>query len=98
MDFDSVLNMELKRFWFLYNQSGRLRAESDLRQLQIMSSAQSGEAMEAALKSLELEVGQVYVWDETSPREMVIDPVTGLDEQFDREGLHSLKGMGNITG
>lgn len=97
MDFDSVLNLELKRFWFLNNQIDRLRAEQDLRRLQILGSVNDGDTYKQALDNLQEQMGQVFVWGKTDESiEIRIDPVTGLDPEFDREGLHSLKGMGKI--
>lgn len=38
--------------------------------------------------------GQIYVWKPAEmPSEIRIDPVTGLDPEFDREGLNRLRRM-----
>lgn len=96
MDFDAVLNLPLKRFWFLVNQVDRLRAEQDIRHLQLIGSANDGEAISMALESLKKEMGRVFVWEETTPAVIRIDPNTGLDPEFDREGLRALKALSEL--
>jgi len=92
MSFDELLNLSLKRFWFLSNQIDRLRAKKDLRQLQLLASVTSVESYKAATEFLEKQVGQVYVWKPKNvPPVIQIDPETGLDPEFDREGLRALK-------
>jgi hypothetical protein len=92
MSFEDVLALTPRRFWFLHNQVDRLRAEEQMLQLQILGSVQSGEGYETALKGLTTQLGQVYVWEPiTIPVELKVDPVTGLDPEFDREGLRALK-------
>jgi len=36
-------------------------------------------------------VGQVYIWQEPKVGEIVIDPQTGLSDEFDRAALQKLK-------
>ena len=96
MAFDAVLNLPLKRFWFLVNQIDRLRAEENLRQLQLLGSTGDGEALKLANESLVDELGQVFVWEDTSPKEVRIAPDTGLDPEFDREGLRALKALSEL--
>lgn len=72
------------------NQLSRLKAEDDLRLIQIAAAGQSVEAYRKIVGDLEGDVGQVYVW--SSPvKTLVIDPETGLDPQFDRNALRELK-------
>lgn len=94
LSFQEVLDLKLNRFWFLVNQADRIRAEEDLRQLNLLGSAQSGEAYEKAVEALSQMTGQIYVWKPAEmPSEIRIDPQTGLDPEFDREGLRRLRKM-----
>lgn len=93
MSFDDLLNIHLKRFWFLVNQIDRIRAETELRQAQILASVQSAEGFESAVKNLQEQTGQVFVWRQNDADELVIDPKTGRDPEFDRQGLMRLKAM-----
>lgn len=86
------MRLSLKRFWFLVSQIDRLKAEDDLRQLQLLVSVGSVDAYKQALEHLKTEMGEVYVWQPKNvPAEIRIDPDTGLDPEFDREGLRALK-------
>ena len=96
MDFDSVLNLTIKRFWFLVNQADRLRAEQDLRQLQLLGSAADAEAMKVAVENQQREMGTVYVWLEQTPKEIRIQDTHQQDPEFDREGLRALKAMSEL--
>jgi hypothetical protein len=91
MSFDELMALPIKRFWFLANQVDRIRAERDLRQLQMLGSATSLEAYKMANEHLNGQVGQVYVWAPVAPGEIKINPDTGLDAEFDRAGLDMLK-------
>jgi hypothetical protein len=96
MAFDAVLDLPLKRFWFLVNQVDRLRAEQDLRHIQLLGSAEDGEMRQVAMDNLKTELGKVYVWTETEPTEIRIDHTTGLDPEFDREGLNALRALSEL--
>lgn len=94
MGLDEVLDLRLRRFWFLVNTADRLKAEEDIRLLQIFGSAQSEKGFEEAQKALRAEMGQqVFVWEEKTRDEMRIVPDNGLDPEFDRKGLQALKAM-----
>jgi len=97
MDFDSLLQTPLRRFWFLNNQIDRLRAEKELRHLQLLASAQSGDAFKATYDHLTNQIGKIYVWDEAAPEKIIINSDTGLDPEFDREGLHALKAKNRVN-
>ena len=97
MDFDDLLQTPIRRFWFLSNQVDRLRAESEMRQLQLLASAQSGEGFKASYDHLNNQLGKIYVWDEPISGEIVVDPVTGMDPEFNREGLHALATKNRIN-
>ncbi|MDE4297085.1 hypothetical protein PXK56_18010 [Phaeobacter gallaeciensis] len=65
--------------------------------IQLMGSAQDGEALQLAIDNLSNEMGKVYVWQETNtPKEIRIDPVSGLDPEFDRAGLRALKPLSEL--
>lgn len=98
MGFEELMQIPLKRFWFLANQVDRLRAEQEIRQLQLLGSAQSGDAYKEAIKALKNEMGTVFVWSKNESTEIRIDPKTGLDPEFDRAGLQALKKKGRLTG
>lgn len=83
--------MPLKKFWFLSNQVDRIRAERDLRQIQLLASVGSVEAYKNATDYLKDQAGTIYVWEPEAPAEITLDPETGLDVEFDREGLRALK-------
>lgn len=88
---DEVLDLTIKRFWFISNMIDRLRAEKDLRRIQLMASVGSKEPYEKAFNTLNNQVGQIFVLEQEAPKEIRIDPKTGLDPEFDREGLRALK-------
>lgn len=88
---ETVLKLPVKQFWFISNMVDRLRAEKDLRQIQLLASVTTKEAYTEAFKSLNNQAGQVYVFEKEIPKEIRIDPATGLDPEFDREGLRALK-------
>jgi hypothetical protein len=89
--FDDVMAMPIKRFWFMSNMVERLWAEKDLRQIHLMASVGSEEAFKRTHENLRKEMGTVYVWEEPPVGEIVINPETGLDVEFDRAGLHALR-------
>lgn len=94
MSLDDILNLPLKRFWFLANQVDRIRAEEDMRQLQLLACAQSSEGFESAVESLRTQMGQIYVWKpEPATLEFQIDATTGSDPTFDRAGLQRLRAL-----
>lgn len=100
--FDELLNFPIKRFWFLVNQIDRLKAEDDMRHVQVGLSVGSEENLKSAFEVLRDEMGQVYVWNEKLTGDLKIstgvkvDPKTGLDPAFDRDGLQSLKSLGTL--
>ena len=86
------MNLTPRQFWFLVNQINRLRAEDDLRRLQVMGAVNTSEAYEQAVENLQKTVGEIYIWEPSHlTDELVLDPDTGLDPEFDREGLRQLK-------
>lgn len=91
MSADEVLALPLRRFWFVSNMIDRLRAEKDLRQLQLLASVGTKEAYTQTVKTLTEWAGTVYVFEKELPTVVRIDPETGLDPEFDREGLRALK-------
>lgn len=96
ISFSDVLDLPLKRFWFLSNSIDRLRAEENLRQLHIMGAAGDGEALGVAAKNLAGELGQVFVWSDAGSKEIRVTTDEGLDPEFDREGLRALKALSEL--
>lgn len=89
---DDLMKLDLKRFWFLVSQVDRLRAESDIRTLQLLGSVTDGETYQQAIDGLKDELGQIYIWKEAARSvEIRIDPETGFDVEFDRAGFEALK-------
>jgi hypothetical protein len=91
LGFNELMSLPIKRFWFLSNQIERLRAEKDQRQLQLLASVTTQDGFKAANENLKQAIGKVYVWTPKVNTEIRIDPKTGLDPEFDREGLRALK-------
>lgn len=60
--------------------------------IRVAASASSSEAYQMATEHFEAEIGDAVVF-ETKPVVLMLDPVTGLDPQFDRSGLNELKAM-----
>jgi hypothetical protein len=98
LSWETVMAMPLKRFWFMSNMVERLWAERDLRQVQLMASVGSQDGFTTVLENLKKERGTIYVWEQSLPTKLSIDPKTGLDPDFDRGGLHALKGKGRVKG
>lgn len=88
---EAVMVMPIKRFWFMSNMVERLWAERDLRQVQLMASVGNGESFTAVIENLKKEKGIVFVWEQTAPEVLKLDPKTGLDPAFDRGSLHALR-------
>ncbi|GAA4525522.1 hypothetical protein GCM10023174_10260 [Chelativorans composti] len=86
------MKMPLRRFWFFVSQVDRLRAEEEIRQLRVLAAVTSSDAYKKAIEVLQEEMGEIYIWEPLKvPPEMRVDPETGLDPEFDREGLRALK-------
>ena len=88
--YDALLKTPIKRFWFLNRQVDRLRAEDDLRRMKVLVAVNSNESFQQALDGFTKQMGTIAVFEEKT-RELVNDPETGLDPEFDRAGLHALK-------
>lgn len=91
LGFEELYGLTIKRFWFLVNQLDRIEASDRLNQLELIASTAAQETYKAARDHYTKTVGQVYVWKPKAPVELKVDPGTGLDPEFDREGLRALK-------
>ncbi|MCP1540057.1 hypothetical protein [Methylorubrum extorquens] len=80
--------MPLKTFWLFSKNIDRLQAELDLRLLQVMSAASSGEAYGALIERLQRQVGTIVRQSPDAIAEIA------QEEQLDRAGLAELKAMG----
>lgn len=89
--------MPIRRFWFMSNMVERLWAERDLRQIQLMAAVGSSEGFKTAIESLQKERGIIYVWEQTAPEVLKLDPKTGLDPEFNRSALHALRRKGAVN-
>lgn len=83
--------MPVPLFWLYSRTLDRLRAESDLRQIQVLASVTSKELYDSVVKKLTEELGKTVEIDTAEKFKVVIDPNTGTDVNFDREGLKALK-------
>jgi hypothetical protein len=89
---ETLMEVPIKQFWFIANMIERIRAEKDLRHIQLLASVGSVEGYTAARDFLKEQAGEIYVMEgPTAPVQFKIDPQTGLDPEFDREGLRALK-------
>jgi len=83
MSYREVLDLPIRAFWLFNKNVDRIRAESDLRELQVAANSQSQEGYTSARERLVLELGPVDTGGAPDPRKAVRD----------REGLAALKAM-----
>lgn len=71
-----LLNVPLTMFWMLSRNIDRLRAEEDVRNLQVARASQAdGEAVKAFMEGLQLRIGRPVVTDKVyDPSEDKADP------------------------
>lgn len=71
-----LLNVPLTMFWMLSRNIDRLRAEEDVRNLQVARASQAdGEAVKAFMEGLQLRIGRPVVTDKVyDPRKDKADP------------------------
>lgn len=89
MSWNELIETPIKRFWFLLNQIDRLRAERDLRLVDVSLGSRDEKGIQMLRDTLKKEFGEVYVWNDPGPME--VD--ARLDPEFDREGLRRLKAL-----
>ena len=82
---NEVMNMPIRTFWFMNTCVDRLRAEEDMRQLSIASSAQSSDGYERKQESLNLQIGEVVKYD----------PI--ISAVRDQEGFDELRGLEDVN-
>lgn len=85
------MGLGLKRFWFLVNQIDRIEAAGRLNHIEMLASVTSEKTYAAAREDYKSKVGKIFVWTPATPKELVVDPETGLDPEFDRAALRALK-------
>lgn len=59
--------------------------------MHMLSAMGSQEGFEKAIEALSDQIGRVYVWEVETPAKVRVDPITGLDPEFDRDALRALK-------
>ena len=71
-----LLNVPLTMFWILSRNIDRLRAEEDVRNLQVARASQAdGEAVKAFMEGLQLRIGRPVVTDKVyDPSQEKVDP------------------------
>lgn len=85
MEYSKVLALPITLFWFLYGQIDRLRAEDDLRRLNVAAASQSPEAAQSLSNGFRTQLDKV----------VKIDPVKAImSERLDRAGFEALRTMG----
>jgi hypothetical protein len=87
MKFQDVMRMPLKTFWLYSKNIDRLLSEIDLRQLQLMASATSGEAYGRMQENLHKQLGVIV---KLSPEAIA---QSAQEEKLDPIGLADLKAM-----
>lgn len=87
MGYREVMGMPLKTFWCFSKNIDRLMAETDLRMLQVVASAASGEAYGKLSDRLQGQVGTIV---KMSGEALA---ATAQEETLDRAGLSALKAM-----
>ena len=84
-----LLNVPLTMFWMLSRNIDRLRAEEDVRNLQVARAAQAdGEAVKAFMEGLQLRIGRPVVTDK------VYDPSQDKADPDAKEQLMQIFGRG----
>ena len=76
MSYKNIMDMPIRAFWVFNSNVNRLRAEDDMRQLQVLASAQSGEGYEDCMSGLKEELGT---------------PTVHLDNRRDADAIDQLK-------
>jgi len=94
LSFDETVNMPVRRFWWMRDMVGRLRADDILKLSNLgMLALGSGESRTELFESLIETAGSDYEVEEIHSADPIIDPRTGLDVNFDRQGLSELKAL-----
>ena len=84
-----LLNVPLTMFWMLSRNIDRLRAEEDVRNLQVARASQAeGEAVKAFMEGLQLRIGRPVVTDK------VYDPSQDKADPDAKEQLMQIFGRG----
>mgnify|MGYP006891904172 FL=1 len=84
-----LLNVPLTMFWMLSRNIDRLRAEEDVRNLQVAPASQAdGEAVKAFMEGLQLRIGRPVVTDK------VYDPSQDKADPDAKEQLMQIFGRG----
>ncbi|AWZ55265.1 hypothetical protein GOH07_17940 [Escherichia coli] len=84
-----LLNIPLTMFWMLSRNIDRLRAEEDVRNLQVARASQAdGEAVKAFMEGLQLRIGRPVVTDK------VYDPSQDKADPDAKEQLMQIFGRG----
>ena len=84
-----LLNVPLTMFWMLSRNIDRLRAEEDVRNLQVARASQAdGEAVKAFIEGLQLRIGRPVVTDK------VYDPSQDKADPDAKEQLMQIFGRG----
>ena len=84
-----LLNVPLTMFWMLSRNIDRLRAEEDVRNLQVARASQAdGEAVKAFMEGLQLRIGRPVVTDK------VYDPSYAKADPDAKEQLMNIFGAG----
>lgn len=103
MSYLELRKLPIKTFWFLNRQIDRLQAEDDLRTLHLHASVGSKEGVETIHAQLQETYGQIFIEAPAASVMVVTDAGkleidrTKVHPDFDRAGLHALKGLGKVV-
>lgn len=84
-DTRKLLTTPVVTFWMLHKNIDRLMAEKDMRTADVAIRSQSADGVRSLFDDLRKQMGTVVDFDRL---------LAAQEEQLDREGLHSLNGLG----
>lgn len=88
MPFEELLKTPIKRFWFLHRHVDRIRAESDIRQLNLLGAVTAQDSFNKAHEDLRRSLGEIVVLEPVAPT-LNLDPHQ-RDPEFDAAGMAAL--------
>ena len=88
----SLLAMPKKHFFWLSNMAPRVRAEQDLRLLNVLLVSQSSqESVQTVWDGIRQVMGVVYESSHVATKTFKVQDENEMDPEFDRAGLRALK-------
>jgi hypothetical protein len=90
MTYQDLLELSMRRFWYLNKQVDRLRAEEALWQMRILASVTTPESFEKESERFSSAVGEIAVFAPVT-QHLVMDDPNAPDPEFDRAAFESLR-------